>query len=207
MKAIRNVVNQKHPPTMNSNYTTAGTSTRSTRHVRESSSHCPHAHGGRGHGGRGTNQRTNQSGRASAPRTGHTHSFSPKSDVTKTRNDSEIVCLNNNEWVEYHPSFLFSSDLYQEFPADLKDKMKRQRDEHHRSRNGSSGQSTTSISQTDTLRQIQTLQAQLDTMRGNLTAPPAEIAVDSQSRVSQVSFPTTTMMGGRNDQATQHQSS
>jgi Reverse transcriptase (RNA-dependent DNA polymerase) len=207
MKAVRNVVNQKHPPTMNSNYTTAGTSTRTTRHVRESSSHRPRAHGGRGHGGRGTNQRTNQSGRASAPRTGRTHSFSRKSDVTKTRNDSEIVRLNNNKWVEYHPSFLFSSDLYQEFPADLKDKMKRQRDEHRRSRNGSSGQSVTSVSQTDTLRQIQTLQAQLDTMRGSLTAPPVEIAVDSQSRVSQVSFPSTTIMGGRNDQATRHQSS
>ena len=31
---------------------------------------------------------------------------------------------NNGKWMEYHPSFVYASDLYQEFPSELKAKMK-----------------------------------------------------------------------------------
>jgi hypothetical protein len=103
--------------------------------------------------------------------------------------------------MEYHPSFVYASDMYQEFPAELKAKMKSQRDEYRANRNNNP---TSSTSMLDSTRQIQALQAQLDALRGSITAaPPSTIGIDNQTQVSQVSY-NPTLMGGRNDQANRH---
>jgi hypothetical protein len=200
LESIRDAVNLKHPPSM-----TDTTTTRPSRHVREANT-ARGRHGGRGRGGRGR-------GNSSNNRREHNlrnDTYKNKHDVHKQRNDSEILKLNNGKWFEYHPSFSFATELYQEFPADLKAKLKTQREEHRNNRRGQNNPSTTST--VDSFRQIQALQSQLDTLRGSITLPPPPppptIYTDNQTQVSQVSFATNnnpSIMGGRNDQSARHQ--
>ena len=199
--SLRNAVNLKHPPSMTDNSSTS----RTTCHVRETNSRGRGgSHGGRGRGGRGRQPASRQ----------HEHtlkkdSFKQRHDVRKARNDSEIVRLNNGKWTEYHPSFVYVADMYQEFPQELKAKMNAQRDEYRASRNNGPASSSTGVSVVDSVRQIQALQLQLDSLRSAINpAPvPQNIAVDTQTQVSQVSYAPTnpSIMGGRNDQANRHQ--
>lgn len=130
--------------------------------------------------------------------------FKHQHEVHKVRNDSKIVKLNNGKWMEYHPSsFVYASDMYQEFPSELEAKMKAQRDEYsaNHSINANNPSSTSTI---DLACQIQALQAQLDALRGSIPTPTSIIGIDNQTQVSQFSF-NPTMMGGRNDQTNWHQ--
>jgi len=205
LESIRDAVNLKHPPSM----TDQGSTTRVNRHVREtnargrSSNHGGRGRGGRGHQGRGSGQRNNE-------HTLRKDAFRQKHEVTKSRNDSEILRLNNGKWFEYHPAFAYATEMYQEFPPDLKAKMKTQRDEYRNTRGRNNNSST--VSSADSVRQIQALQSQLDALRGSLStnnnaAPVPTITTDNQTQVSQVSYNTNqpSIMGGRNDQSTRHQ--
>ena len=197
LSAIRNVVNQKHPPSM-----TDASHNRTARHVRETNSKGRGHHGGRGRGGRGHSNST--SPRRNSEHTLRKDAFRTRNEVNKTKHDSEIVRLNNGKWIEYHPSFMFAPDMYQEFPQELRLKMKTQRDEYRANKRHTS--TTNSITTLDTQRQIQTLQTQLDQLRGNISNAglPASIQLDQQTQVSQVSTTQPSIMGGRNDQASRH---
>jgi hypothetical protein len=198
LSAIGNAVHLKHPPNM-----TDTPITRNPRHIRETSSRGRNQHGGRGRGGRGqvTNRARNQN-----EHTMRKDSFKQRHEVHKTRNDSEIVRLPNGRWIEYHPSFLFSQEMFHEFSAELKAKLKSQRDAHRASQRNTASIASVSYATYDTTRQIQALREQLDTLTRDTMHPPRAIAVDTQTQISQVcQVPAGLLMGGRNEQAQRHQ--
>lgn len=215
LAAIRNVVNQKYPPTMS----TSGALIRTTRNVRAAHTQSPGGrnyltrqhhnrnqahHGGNGRGGRG--QSRNSGGNNAAAR-GITADFARRNEVRQTRPDSEIVRLNNGRWIEYHPSFLFGSAVLNEFPAELRAKMDNQRAEYRRTRQNG-GRNSSQYPTTNTTRQIQELQTQIESLRSQLPVlPTPEVHYDSISRVSQITQGTHghTIMGGRNEQAINRQ--
>lgn len=172
LAAIRNVVNQKFPPTM----TTAGAFVRTARNIRAANVAAPSSrsmrpshrhnntnnyHGGNGRGGKGNAQPRNP------PRT---PDYARRNDVRQTRTDSEIVRLTSGRWIEYHPSFLFGSEILNAFPNELRTKMENQRAEYRRTRSASRNNhnNTTSSSQ-NTTRQIQELQTQLESLRSQMS--------------------------------------
>ena len=125
LASIRDAVNLKYPPSM-----TDQANTRTTRQVRESNSSQGrnNTHGGRGRGGRGHQNHNHNRGNHNSKKEHslRNDTYRQKHEVPKARNDSEILKLNNGKWFEFHSSFSYANDMYHEFPADLKSKLKMQ---------------------------------------------------------------------------------
>lgn len=155
---------------------------------------------GRGRG-RGRGNRGNGAGRGYRGRGGHHshHNHNP-ADPKRSRSDSEIVTLKNGKRIEYHASFRFPDDVIRQFPTELYERMKNERQEYKKKRYGNNGNNAN-----DMRSQAQEIASAIvsEMSRGGATTPPRQIqtANDGQSQLSQVSTGQegSTMFGGRNN--------
>jgi hypothetical protein len=186
MLIYRNAVNQKFPP--GSHNHTRG----ARRTINEVSSQGRgggrnQGRGGRGRGGYG---RGGRGGRGRGGGRGGN-----RDNVTV-----ETVTLTDGSEIQYHPKYRFPQHVLDKFPQALHDKRNRQREAYRRSLQGGSNTGS-QVQNLESLRQSIIQEVRSAMSQG--PEPPAQISTDQRSQVSQVTTGThgTTMMGGRNDQA------
>ena len=159
-------MNRKSPPNL-------GGSNNSRRFIREFNRTGRGTRGGRG--GRG--------GRSS--RGGRGRNIQPK----RQRDDSKLITLTDGQRIEFHPSFTFSSNVYNKMKDSDKAELKRLRTEYKKNK------AETSQRQNQELATISSLQQRIQVLSSQ---------VPNNTGISEISSNTgTTMMGWRNMRANQ----
>ena len=166
LSSFRNEVNRKFPPNL-------GGSNNPRRSIREFNRTGRGTRGGRS--GRG-----DRSGRG-----GRGRNIQPK----RQREDSKLITLNDGQRIEFHPSFTFSSNVYNKMKDSDKDELRRLRTEYKKNK------AETSQRQNQELATISSLQQRIQVLSSQ---------VPNNTGISEISTNTgTTMMGGRNERANQ----
>ena len=121
--------------------------------------------------------------------------------------DQETIVLQNQQRIQYHPSYLFSREELCQMTQGQRERLKRERAEY-RERQGLPPRRNRQTQQ----QQIQALMSEVATLRtnqeqGSIMNPPGDINTDQQTRISQITVGTagTGIIGGRNQQARQRQ--
>jgi hypothetical protein len=107
----------------------------------------------------------------------------------RSRSDSKMITLKTGKQIEYHPSFNFPRHIFEQFKDEDIETLKRQRREYKERKSGSK-------------RSIESLQAENEGLRAAIAArsvPAGIIPTDERTSISNVT--TDSIMGGRNEQA------
>lgn len=118
----------------------------------------------------------------------------------KTRDDSDIITLKNGKRIEYHPSFYFDDATLRQFKPKDSLRLRNERKAYNESKK-----------QSQRIKELETKLSQQATVISKIQSgehePPASISISersSENDTSQISQ-SSTMMGGRNEQAMKKQ--
>ena len=106
-----------------------------------------------------------------------------------------MITLRDGQQIEYHPAFNFPDHVYEQFTDEQKDMLRRQRREHHESRQSQDHNSK---------RTIEQMRAEIDELKSIASQANVPTYVDQGSHqsamISEVAKQSS-MMGGRNEQS------
>jgi hypothetical protein len=106
----------------------------------------------------------------------------------RSRSDTKMITLKNGKQIEYHPSFNFPRHIFEQFKDEDVETLRRQRREYKEKRSGDK-------------RSIEALRAENEGLRAAFAATKVPIGVVTDDRTSISNVTTDSVMGGRNEQA------
>ena len=179
LMAFRNEVNRRFPP--------GSSPSKIKRTIQQLEGGGDRSQQGRGYfGGRGRGRGGRGRGRGRGGRN--------NGSGYKRRTDSQMITLQDGQQIEYHPAFNFPDHVYEQFTDEQKDMLRRQRREHHESRQSQDHNSK---------RTIEQMRAEIDELKSIASQANVPTYVDQGSHQSAMISEVTkqsSMMGGRNEQ-------